>query len=375
MGREESMGASQEILVCPSCRSKCRARAGSTRTLRCPRCGTLLRSAPEPVAGGARSAIEAPRPRPETRPAADDEEDAGGYAAHAPARTRPVEEPEPDEVENIEVRRKRPPAPRLPLWWGVYGFPWHPSALRAWFLFGFGLTLVALMAAGLHYVIDLYVNSDMGVGSIWSRVFILYMKGFVLFLLWTGTFASGFFLATIQDTAAGNPKVDWPDDSIWEKFLTFFYLLWIFLCAAVPFGIAAAPLQGELGFGIFAWSLVPSAIFVLPFVLLCALTNNSWWMFWNTDIVRNLLGRPVVLLVLYVMSAVLVAPCVALGYLTIMHYDSFVFLAPLTGFVWSACLLIYGRLLGRVGWVISGEHELAQHEARRQKKRKRLRTS
>jgi heme exporter protein D len=58
-----------------------------------------------------------------------------------------------------------------------------------------------------------------------------------------------------------------------------------------------------------------------------------------------------------------------------MHYDSFVFLAPLTGFVWSACLLIYGRLLGRVVWVISGEHELAQHEARRQKKRKRLRTS
>jgi hypothetical protein len=282
-----------------------------------------------------------------------------------------MEEPEPDEVENIEVRRKRPPAPRLPLWSGVYGFPWHASALRAWFLFGIGLALVALMGAGLHYVIDLYTASDMGIGSIWFRVLILYMKGFVLFLLWTGTFAGSFFLETIQDTAAGNHEVDWPDDSIWEKFFTFFYILWIFFCSAVPFGIAAAPLRGELGFAVFRWSLVPSAIFVLPCVLLCALANNSWWMLWNTDVLRNLLLRPLVLLVVCVMSAVLLAPCVALGYLTIMYYQNFVFLAPVTGFVWSACLLIYGRLLGRVGWIISGQQELAEREARRRKRKPR----
>src|SRR6202011_5831350 len=114
----------------------------------------------------------------------------------------------PDEIENIEVRRRRPPAPRAPLWLGVYDFPWHPSALRCWFLSGIGLSLVALMGAALSYVIDLYQASDLGQGSIWSRVFILYMKGFVLFLLWTGTYAGSFFLATIEDTAAGNRKVD-----------------------------------------------------------------------------------------------------------------------------------------------------------------------
>src|SRR6266446_5641888 len=185
------------LLVCPSCRSKCRARAGTAKAFRCPRCGTVLRpdaSQSDADLGGqpAESARDrlAARPEPAENargkqaagPVEDAESEEGAYAAHAPVRVRPVEEPEPDEVENIEVRRKRPPAPRVPLWWGVYGFPWHPSALRAWFLFGIGLMLVALMGAGLHYVIDLYASGDMA-GSIWLRVFILYMKAFVLFLL------------------------------------------------------------------------------------------------------------------------------------------------------------------------------------------------
>jgi hypothetical protein len=279
--------------------------------------------------------------------------------------------PEPDAVEDVEERRKRPPAPVAPLWWGVYGFPWHPSGLRAWFLFGIGLSLVAVMGGALHYVLDLYLASDLGRGGIWIRVFILYMNGFVLFLLWTGAYAGSFFLAAIQETAAGNHEVGWPDDSLWEKFFTFLYLVWIFLCAAAPLGVAVAPLRPLLGFEIFGWSLVPSAVLVFPIVLLCALANNSLWLFWNTEVLLNLLVRPHVLLILYLMSALLLAPCIALGHLTIMNYERFLFLAPVTGFVWSACLLIYGRLLGRVAWIITGGQELANREARRRRKRKR----
>ena len=67
----------------------------------------------------------------------------------------------------------------------------------------------------------------------------------------------------------------------------------------------------------------------------------------------------------------MLAPCLALGYLTIAEYSHFLFLAPLTGFVWSACLLIYGRLLGRVAWVVTGGHELSQRETRPRRKRRR----
>jgi len=127
-------------------------------------------------------------------------------------------------------------------------------------------------------------------------------------------------------------------------------------------------LRPFLGFGVFGWSLVPSTILVFPIVLLCVLANNSWWMLGNREVLRNLLLRPHVLLILYLMSVLLLSPCVALGYLTIIDYGHFIFLAPLTGFVWSACLLVYGRLLGRVGWIITGGQELANRKARRRRK-------
>ena len=197
------------LRVCPSCRGKCRARTASAgKALRCPRCGAVIPPAhprPGPVPA------EPARGKPAPRSAAGEEFEDIPYAARAPEAIRSVEAPEPDAVEDVAVRRKRPPAPVAPLWWGVYGFPWHPCALRAWFLFGIGLSLVALMGGALHYTLDLYLASDLGRGGIWARVYLLYLKGFVLFLLWTGAYAGSFFLATIQDTAAGSHEVGWPD--------------------------------------------------------------------------------------------------------------------------------------------------------------------
>jgi hypothetical protein len=360
------------VLVCPDCRSKFRTRESPAhKTARCPRCGTVIRLAPTQPEPSTPESVRPSRNKRPARPVEAEESEDAPYAAHGPEAVRPFDVPDHDPVEDIEVRRKPPPAPIAPLWWGVYGFPWHASALRAWFLFGIGLTLVAVLGGAMNYVLDLYQASDLGRGGIWIRVLILYTKGFVLFLLWTGAYAGSFFLATIQETAAGNHEVGWPDDSFWEKFFTFFSLVWIFLCAAVPFGIAVTPWQPLLGFGVYGWSLVPSTVLVFPIVLLCALANNSLWLFWNADVLLNLLRRPHVLLLVYLMSALLLAPCVALGRLTILDYGQFLFLAPVTGFVWSACLLIYGRLLGRLAWIITGGQELAAREARRRRRRKR----
>jgi hypothetical protein len=105
------------------------------------------------------------------------------------------------------------------------------------------------------------------------------------------------------------------------------------------------------------------------------LANGSIWQLWNWEFIRNFFTKPLVVLTLYSMSAVILAPCLVLGYLTIVEYTQFIFLAPLTGFVWSAGLLIYGRLLGRVLWVVGGEHELGDRELRRRRKLKRLPTA
>jgi hypothetical protein len=351
-GNSSERATERLTLNCPACGGQWRAKARPSKPRRCPACGVILilRSEPLPVAG---KAVE------------------GGYIVHQADATRPVPLPVVDKVEDLEIRRKPPAAVRYPLWSGVYGFPWHICAFRSWILFGLGLTMVAVMGAALHYVITLVVNGTLGQSMIWRGVYLLYAKAFILFLFWTGTYASGFFLASIQETAAGNNDIDWPDDSIGEKFFTFLYVAWIFLFSAVPFALAVAPLKLVFGYDFWGWSLVPALILVFPILLLGGLASNSKWMLWDKELVRCLLARPLPLLIVYLMTAMLLVPCIGLGYLTIMRYDQYLFLAPLTGYVWSASLLIYGRLLGRMLWIISGEHELAMREAAQPRKPRR----
>lgn len=344
-------------LTCASCQRRCRARASAT-ALRCPHCGAAIETpAPEP------RLVPALRTGKRARACDDDEQDGSPYAACPKEKTRRGDVPEPDPIENVEKRRKQPAVLPAPLWIGVYGFPWHASGLRPWFLFGIGLTLVALLAGVVHYVIDVYFG---------VQLLILFVKGMMAFLIWTGMYAAGFFLATIQETGAGNQDVVWPDESIGESLMTFLYVAWIFIIAALPIGILITPLGPTFGFWVIPASLVPSTILIFPIVLLCSLANNSMWMFWNTEVVVSLLKRPLALLTLIGMSTWLLLPCIALGVLTIGWYERCLFLAPVAGFTWSACWLIYGRLLGRVAWVCTGGHDQALRAVRRRRKRQRV---
>jgi hypothetical protein len=206
-------------------------------------------------------------------------------------------------------------------------------------------------------------------------VFQLFAPAFVCFLFWTSSFASGFFLATVNETSGGNREIDWPEDSLGEKLFTFLRVAWIFLLSAIPCGIMVFPLEPMFGWRVFGWSLIPTTIFLFPICLVSGLINGSTWQLWNGEFILSFLARPLVVVTLYSMSALLLFPCLVLGYLTIVEFEKFIFLAPLTGFVWSACLLIYGRLLGRVLWVVGGEQEEADQELRKRRKLKRLPTA
>jgi hypothetical protein len=368
--RSEQTPASQ-VLVCSNCQGKFRIRPTSAgKMLRCPHCRNLVSSGAAPVQPGPAAARSASQVRTSAS-RSEDEGDQALYAARPAEANRPLDEPEIDPVEDIEIRRKKPPPFVAPLWVGVYGFPWHPSGIRAWLLFGIGFSLVAFMAAAVHYVLDLYESTDFIRAGIWQRVLPLYVAAFGLFLVWTGTFAGSFFLETIRGGAAGHNEVDRPDDTIAEKFFTFLGLAWVFLLCAAPLGILLAPLQWHFGARIMGWSLIPSTILIFPLGLLSSMANDSRLNILNGEVVGNSLRHPLTILILYVMSVPLLAVCIALGFLTIGNYEQFIFLAPLTGFAWSACLLIYGRLLGRVAWIITGEQEEALRDARRVKKRRR----
>jgi hypothetical protein len=324
------------LLTCASCRGKCRVRAAAAaRGARCPHCG---------------KSILPPRELAETRVQA-------GPAPEELADDREEETP-PAEVkwDEQDLVLPRRPNPYWLMWWGVYGFPWYLQNLFRWFLYGLGLSMVALCLAVVHWVGE--------EGLAW-QIALAFIKGAVWFLIWTGAFACDFFLATIQQTAAGYERVKAPDDSIKEKALNFLFVAWLVIYAAIPVGAVLFPLKQFVGTKIFGLGVLPAVVFVFPWMLLCGLTNGSSLNVWNRDVVVRMLRHPHVVLTLYLASALLFAPCVVLGYLTIgwLQY----YLAAPAGFVWAACLMIYGRLLGRVGYIIT-DPELAEPRRKKLKK-------
>jgi hypothetical protein len=347
------------IQVCPGCGEKvCVPAVAEAQAGRCPRCNTSLEPAPAAI-----RVVKSGRHRPSPPPP-------------------PVEEP-PDgpEVDLRRVqRRPRRESGIASLSQNTFTFPWQPSNLRAWILHGVGWSLTALMAAAVWHLTRLHQTEAMGQG-IYFRVIILWWKGVILFFLWTGFYAGSYFLATVQDTAAGQDKTSWPDDSLADKFLHLMYLLWVICCAALPaaplvmvvrYGfLRVAPLEMALRHAFLPpdseapldgliLALVP-AILVVPWVLwltfpwffLASQATQSAIGFWHDRLFLGLLRRPGLMAVFYLASGLLLVPCYVLGVATVFFLQYY--LVPLTGFVCSAALLIYGRLLGRVGGIVSGQ--------------------
>src|SRR5579885_2681521 len=163
---DSSQAAESFVVLCPSCRGKCRAPASAAgKMFRCPRCRATFRAAPQPSGPEYPPTVLA-RQQPVASPPRyvedDDEGDGNPYTAHAPDQISKPDAPEPDHIEDIEQRRKGPPAPVAPLWLGVYDFPWHPVALRAWIMFGIGFTIVALLGGVSKYTASLIWKDGMG---------------------------------------------------------------------------------------------------------------------------------------------------------------------------------------------------------------------
>jgi hypothetical protein len=99
------------------------------------------------------------------------------------------------------------------------------------------------------------------------------------------------------------------------------------------------------------------------------MSGTSSLTFLEWSVVLNFLRKPLLLPILFVASSALAAMGLSLGYIT--GVTSNFFIAFATGFCWSACLLIYARLLGRVAWVM-GQSGV---QVRKRRKRRRKKTA
>ena len=152
----------------------------------------------------------------------------------------------------------------------------------------------------------------------------------------------------MQDTAAGNRDVRWPDDGF-SRFTQFLYLLWLFSCAAWPVGIVLMIEPAWLTRLAIAvpLALLPTVLF--PLFFLSSLAAQKPWVLLHGRLLVRMGRRIVAVLVALFVSIALAAVCLALGYFNVIDFQFL--LTPLTAGVWSACVLIYARLLGRVAWL------------------------
>jgi len=338
------------VATCPSCGARCRLRTDVPHgSARCPRCGAAL----------------APAAR---RSEAAGDEDQASHAV--PASEKPARRPRPPVPEVKPEEEPEPPEPPAhPLLQGVYGYPWQMRHLRAWFWFGLGFSIVALLAAALYHVIILHEESSEVGRNIYFRVMILFMKGLVVAVFWTGMFAGPYFLAVVQDTAAGNDEIHRPDGTLGERMFDFLYLAWIsFFTLALP-AVAGVVLARLTHIPLLGFAPLLLFVVVFPQLLLGSLVNDSAFLLLSEEVLGGLLKRPVLLLGFTLASTLVLAPALLLGVVTVLGLQYF--LAPVTGYAWAAALLVYARLLGRVGWVLT-DGGVSAGRGRRRKKRKRV---
>jgi hypothetical protein len=250
---------------------------------------------------------------------------------------------DPKQVE--ELMREAPLTPPAhPLWSGIYAFPWRPENLGVWFYLGLNLSLLAIMATAMVALLNIGGAVTIGVPLL------IPLMGLVF--LWTGIYGAGCFLATVEDTAAGNDRVVWPQGGgLVDGLGRFLFVFWVAGCGGFPAVLFWLGNPGHAKPGDLEWilPLIPGVL-LFPTVMLSALTADSWWMLLDIKIVFGLLRKPPALLLVSVPTMVLLLPCVFLGYSIVTRPN--LLLAMGAGWVWSAFLLIYGRILGRTGWLL-----------------------
>jgi hypothetical protein len=238
-----------------------------------------------------------------------------------------------------------PPPPRFVLWSGLYLFPLRAGNLFVWAVTGFNLTILALIAAGVVYLLGTGGNEMIGIP-------ILLAGGGIVFA-WAGIYAANCFLAVVEETAAGNDAVVWPPGgNLIDGLGRFFYVLWLVGCAVMPAAALWAVRGDRVSGEEFGW-LIPLLVFLVTFAVLflSALAADAWWMLLDPKIVGGLLLRPTALFLVTVPALLLLAACV--GLTDAMADGPKVLLAPAVGYGWATFLLIYGRLVGRAGWIVT----------------------
>jgi hypothetical protein len=271
------------------------------------------------------------------------------------------------------------PLPQSP-WTGIYGFPFQLNNLKVWLILTLCMILLAFNVSAFAGITKL-IFSEIPEGQelLGVNPTIMFATGryvypalFVLAVIVTIA-PSVYFLIIIQDSAAGNDEVDWPDE-VWYDFIgKYFHLVWLFGCCAALSTVFWLLVDLALSFAdleimrVIWWGLVLfSAALLLPIPLYSSMIAGSPWILLHPSFLGRLIEKPMAGLAIYVHSVVLLLPCIALGLFLIVTLNWW--LSPIVGMFWAVCILWYGRALGRVGYVLAEERRRVPRKMKRKKR-------
>ncbi len=157
----------------------------------------------------------------------------------------------------------------------------------------------------------------------------------------------------LEQTAAGNKELDWPETSLLEKLACGFQAGYIVLVCIAPVLVMLNLTRGEgepdlemfLSVGLFLLWLF------FPFALLSSLASESMFLVFNPKIFRGMIYHAVSWLFFLILNGLLFLACfyaIKLG----MQSPEWIMAFP-AALILVSCFILYARLLGRLAWLVS----------------------
>jgi ribosomal protein S27E len=345
-----SSGPTQFVTVtCPQCGAKGSVPSGTQGDLQCRKCAKIfsIDQKPPPELSEDELALAPALPppsgvptvyKPERRASPAVHTDLSLHARAIAATLKPVE---PDKPPDYIVVPPRGAGLHWAFTSNVFQFPWTVVAFPRW------------IAAALCFAVTGFLGS-----AAWSMLATLSLGSTVGVFLLVATILVGWVLMSfvfaclmdiIVNTAYNADKLgDWPYEGVLDSMYTLWRIVWYAAAAAIPAGaIASVAFFAGAPF----WpAFAPVAIFTFPFVLLSGLESDSpFWPF-SAAVAQSVRQAQSSWLAFYLISSALLAVC---GIATIWVFRQagpagMLILGPM----WAAVAFIYGRLLGRLTWLV-----------------------
>jgi DNA-directed RNA polymerase subunit RPC12/RpoP len=322
---------------CPRCNARLKAlRTSAGEKIDCPDCGVQIR------------VPDAPEVRVPVGPPAVAQPPAANYErVPAPPMREPIG---PDAIEH-RIPLAKPP--RWTFFSGVFSFPWHGNAIARWGMLSLGLVFAGVLAtAGLSLMggdlIGGFTMAFFGMAVLWLSI-------------WSFSYAAHCMIAIVEDTSAGADEIiSWPE-SDWREWLWHFLHVAYLVAVSIALGFGLSRLAG-------LWLPLPNLIWALavfglfPILLLSSVDADSPFVPLSRRVRRSLPSLAWAWLLVYGLSGLMWTALVATVWALAQIND---YLVPLVvGPLLSAVVLIYARLLGRLGWRVAGQ------KSRRRKNRR-----